>query len=61
MLADRIQDIIVAVVDDILEPPANVSGVTGTFFSGIYPMEHELVAFLRLAELLKYDGQARLP
>lgn len=61
LLADRIQDIIVAEADDILEPPANISGVTGTFFSGIYPMEHELVAFLRLPELLTYDAPARLP
>jgi purine-binding chemotaxis protein CheW len=60
LLADRIQDIIVADVAEILEPPANIGSVTGTFFSGIYPMEHGLVAFLCLSELLKYDAQVRM-
>jgi purine-binding chemotaxis protein CheW len=60
LLADRIQDIVTADAADILDPPANIRGVTGAFFSGIYPMEQGLVAFLRLPELLKYDAQARL-
>ena len=60
LLADRIQDIVTADAADILGPPANIHGVTGTFFSGIYPMEQGLVAFLCLPELLKYDAQARL-
>jgi len=38
LLADRIQDIVTADAVDILDPPANIRGVTGTFFSGIYPM-----------------------
>jgi purine-binding chemotaxis protein CheW len=60
LLADRIQDIVTANAADILDPPANIRGVTGAFFSGIYPMEQGLVAFLHLPELLKYDTQARL-
>jgi purine-binding chemotaxis protein CheW len=60
LLADRIQDIVVADATDVLDPPANIRGVTGAFFSGIYPMEQGLVAFLCLPELLKYDAQARL-
>src|SRR6266446_4100616 len=60
LLADRIQDIIVVEAAGILEPPANIGGITGTFFSGIYPMEPGLVAFLRLPDLLKYDVQGRL-
>ena len=60
LLADRIQDIVVADAADILDPPANIRGVTGAFFSGIYPMEQGLIAFLRLPELLKYEAPARL-
>jgi len=60
LLADRIQDIVVADAADILDPPANIRGVTGAFFSGIYPMEQGLVAFLCLSELLKYEAPARL-
>jgi purine-binding chemotaxis protein CheW len=60
LLADRIQDIVVADAADILDPPANLSGVAGAFFSGIYPMDQGLVAFMRLPELLKYEAPARL-
>ena len=60
LLADKIQDIVTADAADILDPPANIRGVTGAFFPGIYPMEQGLVAFLRLPELLKYDAPARL-
>ena len=60
LLADRIQDIVVADTAAILDPPANIRGVTGAFFSGIYPMEQGLIAFLRLPELLKYEAPARL-
>jgi purine-binding chemotaxis protein CheW len=59
LLADRIQDIVVTDAADILDPPANIRGVTGAFFSGIYPMEQGLVAFLRLPELLTYDAPAK--
>ena len=60
LLADRIQDIVVADAADILDPPANIRGVTGAFFSGIYPMDQGLVAFLQLPELLKYEAPTRL-
>jgi len=60
LLADRIQDIVAADAADILAPPANIRGVTGAFFSGIYPMEQGLVAFLHLPELLKCDTPAKL-
>ena len=60
LLADRIQDIVVADAADILDPPANIHGVTGAFFSGIYPTEQGLVAFMRLPELLTYDAPTRL-
>jgi purine-binding chemotaxis protein CheW len=60
LLADRIQDIVTAEAADILDPPANIRGITGAFFSGIYPMEQGLVAFLRLPEMLKYEAPARL-
>ena len=60
LLADRIHDMVVADAADILDPPANIRGVTGAFFSGIYPMAQGLVAFLRLSELLKYEAPARV-
>jgi purine-binding chemotaxis protein CheW len=60
LLADRIQDIVVADAADILDPPANIGGVTGAFFSGIYPTEQGLVAFMHLPELLTYEAPARL-
>jgi purine-binding chemotaxis protein CheW len=60
LLAERIQDIVTADAADILDPPANIHGVTGAFFSGIYPMEQGLVALLHLPDLLKYEAQPRV-
>ena len=57
---DEDRCIVVADAADILDPPANIRGVTGAFFSGIYPMEQGLVAFMHLPELLTYDAPARL-
>jgi purine-binding chemotaxis protein CheW len=60
LLADRIQDIVTADAAAILDPPANIRGVTGAFFAGIYPVEQGLVALLHLPALLKYDVQPRV-
>jgi len=60
LLVDRVRDIALAEVGDVLEPPANISSINGAFFSGIYPMEQELVAILRLTELLSRDTHAAL-
>lgn len=54
LLVDRVQDVMRADAGDITVPPANVSGVSGTFFSGIYRMQQGLVAIVNLEEILKH-------
>lgn len=52
LLVDKVRDIAVADARAILPPPANTQGVSGAFFTGIYPLDRGLVALLRLSELL---------
>jgi purine-binding chemotaxis protein CheW len=53
LLVDSIYDVVIADRSSISSPPANVGGVAGAFFSGVYRMETSLVAILNLPELLK--------
>lgn len=52
LLVDKVRDIAVTEARAILPPPANVQGISGAFFAGIYPLDKGLVALLRLSELL---------
>lgn len=60
LLVDKVQDIAMVEARDVIEPPANISSISGAYFAGIYPMEQGLVAILRLAELLNRDTHAAL-
>lgn len=52
LLVDRVADI-VCVPDHMITPaPANVQGIEGRFFRGVYALERELVVILDLAEIL---------
>ena len=53
LLVDKVRDIAVTDARVILNPPANVQGINGAFFAGIYPLDKGLVALLRLSELLE--------
>lgn len=53
LLADRINDIITATGSEISEPPSNVKGAQGNFFSGVLKSKgKELMAILNLNEVL---------
>ncbi len=56
LLVDGVDDIVMAYHKDIEPPPSNVSGVTGSFFSGIYKMKNALVSVLNVEEILKEDN-----
>lgn len=53
LLVDSVEDVISAGRDEIAEPPANIDGVTGSFFEGIYKMEDELAMILDINEIIK--------
>ncbi|PQO39736.1 chemotaxis protein CheW [Bremerella cremea] len=52
---DRIADIISVSSDEIGPAPANISGVEGRFFKGIYRTETEIVVLLDTGEVLSID------
>lgn len=52
---DRIADIITISSDDIGPAPANVSGVEGRFFKGVYRTETDIVVLLDTSEALSID------
>ena len=53
LLVDNVQDVIAAEPEHIAESPANIEGVTGSFFEGVYMLEKELVAILDIDEIVK--------
>jgi purine-binding chemotaxis protein CheW len=55
LLVDRVRDVVWADRKEITQPPSNIRGVTGIFFSGIFKMKNELVSILNSEELLKTD------
>ena len=46
MLVDRVADVVLARADQIDTPPANISGVDGRFFKGVYKLENTLLILL---------------
>ncbi len=56
LLIDRVADVIRAKPDEIEPPPANVSGVDGRFFKGLFKLENELLVILDVDVLLNTTG-----
>jgi purine-binding chemotaxis protein CheW len=46
LLVDRVADVMLARTDQIDPPPANVGGIAGQFFKGIYKLEKTLLIVL---------------
>ena len=53
----RISDVVQADLDTVEPPPANISGVQGRFFEGVYKTEDRLIGILNLEEVLKDEDQ----
>lgn len=52
LLVDSVDDILLANTDEIDEPPSNLRGVNGAYFTGIYKKQDSLVAILNIHEIL---------
>ncbi len=52
LLVDRIADVVIAATDQIESPPANVNGIDGRFFTGVYKLESELVVILDIEQVV---------
>jgi len=55
LLVDYVDDIVTASSGSIELPPANISGVRGEFFHGIYERDGDLACVLNLERILEKD------
>ena len=54
-LVDRISDVLIADTDRIEPPPANIGGMQGRFFEGVFKTDNNLFGVLNMDEVLKAD------
>jgi len=53
LLVDSIGDVVVAGMEKIEKPPANIGGIQGNFFEGVFMTENDLIGILDVEEMLK--------
>ncbi|MDH4317298.1 MAG: chemotaxis protein CheW, partial [Desulfobulbaceae bacterium] len=58
LLIREISDVVVANPDKIEPAPANMSGIQGSFFTGVYKTEKKLIGILNIDEVLKIDNES---
>ena len=54
-MVDRIGDVVITDLDKIEPPPANIGGVQGKYFEGVFKTEKSLVGILDTEEVLKEE------
>ena len=52
LFVDRISDVVTAYRERIEQPPANIGGVQGKFFEGVFKTENSLIGILDIDEVL---------
>ena len=55
LMTSRISDVVQAGSDKIEPPPANIGGVQGRYFTGVYKTENSLVGILDVEEVLMVE------
>ena len=55
LLVDRISDVVQAEMDKVEPAPANIGGVQGKYFNGVFKTEDSLVGILDVEEVLKEE------
>lgn len=56
LLVSRISDVVMADPDKIEPAPANMSGIQGGFFTGVYKTENKLIGILNIKEVLRIES-----
>ena len=56
LLVTRISDVVMADPDKIEPPPANMKGIQGDFFTGVYKTENKLIGILDVKEVLRIES-----
>ncbi|WP_456384563.1 chemotaxis protein CheW [Desulfolithobacter sp.] len=59
LLVRRISDVVMANPDKIEPAPANMSGIQGNFFTGVYKTKDKLIGILDVEEVLKMESESR--
>ena len=57
LLVDQIGEVVKCRTDEIDPPPANVGGLDGRLFKGVYKMENELLVVLDVEAVLSFEAQ----
>ncbi len=60
LLVDKIGDVERTEEEDIEPPPANIGGIQGRFFEGVFKKENSLIGILNVEEILKDDNTQSL-
>lgn len=55
LLVDRIADVVQAHWDRVEPPPANIGGVQGKFFQGVFKTEDSLISILDVEKVLEHE------
>ncbi|MDY7030541.1 MAG: chemotaxis protein CheW [Thermodesulfobacteriota bacterium] len=55
LLVDRISDVVATELDKVDLPPANIGGVQGRFFEGVFKTQDSLIGILNVEEVLKEE------
>lgn len=56
LLVTRISDVVMADPDKIEPAPANMSGLQGGFFTGVYKTDNKLIGILDIKEVLRLES-----
>lgn len=59
LLVRRLSDVVMADPDKIEPAPANMAGIQGNFFTGVYKTETKLIGILDVEEVLKMESDNR--
>lgn len=56
LLVDKIGDVVRTEWDTVEPPPANIGGVQGKYFEGVFKLESSLIGILNVEAVLKEEG-----
>ncbi len=57
LLVTQLSDVVTAQMDKIERSPANMGGIQGEFFSGVYKTEDKLIGILDINKVLRIEEQ----
>jgi purine-binding chemotaxis protein CheW len=57
LLVTQLSDVVSAQMDKVERAPANMGGIQGEFFSGVYKTEDKLIGILDINKVLRIEEQ----